>query len=113
MTTDLMPEVPEHLYGLATLTADDTLAKAINRLAQAIEQNTLAMLDQRVGTQAPVVVPAQPLAALPPVQTVANKPSCPKHGPDKVSPSTKFTGFFCTAKDEAGPRGYCSWQART
>ena len=56
--------------------------------------------------------PAQngPQAAAP-VQGGAT-PVCPKHGAEKVKPSTKFTGYFCTAQDESTERGYCRWQQR-
>lgn len=108
------PDFPETAYPpvLSPVNDGDALTKAIHRLAAAVEQNTLAILDQRlpVSTAAPSVVP--PLATLPAVQTVASTPACPKHGLDRVKPSSKFAGFYCTAKDETGPRGYCAWQAR-
>lgn len=94
---------------------------ALNRIATALEQIALALIDQRApsvmlqGGSGGFVAPTSnvaPLAALPAVQTVQNTPQCPKHGPDRVKPSSKFAGFYCTAKDETGPRGYCSWQAR-
>lgn len=53
--------------------------------------------------------PAAP--ASPPVQP-GTAPVCPKHGPDKVKPSTKGPGFYCTAHDDSGPRGYCTWSVR-
>ena len=63
----------------------DPLVRAINRLAQAIEQQVLATLDNR--PQPLQNAPQAPtgLAPLPPVQIVAAKPSCPYHGPDKAS----------------------------
>lgn len=110
MTTEVLEET---LYGIAPMNDVDANTKALNRLAQAVEHLTLTLIDQR----APQTVrpPQAPLAALPPlqpVQVVANAPTCPKHGPDRVKASTKFAGFYCTAKDEQGPRGYCGWQHR-
>ena len=82
------------------------LIRALTRIAVALETS-----GQRA--VAPSVPPTRPaLAPLPPVQTVATTPPCPNHGLDKVKPSTKFAGFYCTAKDPNGPRGYCSWQHR-
>jgi hypothetical protein len=94
----------------APLAPADPLIRAINRLAQAIEQDTLARLHP-VASQ-PVQNVPQGLPAftpLPPVQTVAQKPPCPVHGIEKVAPSTKFPGFYCTAKDASKPRGFCDW----
>ena len=59
MTTEALPEF---VYDLGKVEPDG-LVKAINRLAQAIEQATLAKLD------VPQAVPqAAPLASLPPVR---------------------------------------------
>lgn len=107
------PYPPELLADdLTPLAEPDPMVRAINRLAQAVEQNTLALLDRSQPVQnAPQARPN--LAPLPAVTTVAQKPPCPKHGIDKVQVSSKFAGFFCTAKDDQGPRGYCAWQFRT
>jgi hypothetical protein len=105
METDLTPT-----------TEPDPLVRAINRLAQAIEQQVLATLDRPVAQQNAPQAPAQArpaLAPLPAVTVVAQKPPCPAHGIEKVQSSTKFPGFFCTAKDPNGPRGYCAWNVRT
>lgn len=108
---------PEHLediddaeLGFAP-SSGDALVRAMTRLAVAIENATSAFTSQRQA--APAVPERPPLAPLPPVQTVATTPPCPNHGLDKVKPSTKFAGFYCTAKDPNGPRGYCPWQFRT
>lgn len=108
--TDPYPD--DLMEGLETpAPAGDQLVRAMNRLAAAIENATTAFSSQRAA--APSVPPTRPtLAPLPPVQTVATTPPCPNHGLDKVKPSTKFAGFYCTAKDPNGPRGYCSWQHR-
>lgn len=71
---------------LAPVEPADQLVRAVNRLAQAVEQNTLALLD-RPGT--PVVV-APTLTALPPVQRAAAPQGgiCPIHNvPWKVVPA--------------------------
>lgn len=96
---------------LTPLNDADALTHALNRLATAVEHLTLTILDQK----APAAVQQAPAAlqALPAVQTVQTTPACPKHGLDRVKPSSKFAGFYCTAKDETGPRGYCGWQARS
>lgn len=95
------------------------LTVAVNRLAQAIEQDTLARLHP-VGSQPPQNAPGAPLAplaALPPVQTVANTPACPYHGTAKVRPSTNGKGgFYCSAQPGIGqpntnPKGYCTWHS--
>jgi hypothetical protein len=98
---------------LTPLAEPDPLVRAINRLAQAIEQQVLATLDNR--PQPVQVAPQRPqaLAPLPAVTVVAAKPPCPVHGIDKVSPSSKFPGFYCTAKDASKPRGFCDWTLRT
>ena len=92
----------------------DPLVRAINRLAQAIEQQVLASLDNR--PQPAQNAPQAPtgLAPLPPVQIIAAKPSCPYHGPDKVAASTNGQGgFYCQSKASPGqpsnPKGYCTW----
>lgn len=111
---------PQDLAALDDLPADatvvtdaDRLIRAVNRLAQALEQNTLAILHPAQG--APVGRPA--LAPLPPVQTVGQKPACPFHGPDKVRSSTNGNGgFYCSAQPGMGqpntnPKGYCTWHS--
>lgn len=85
MITDPYPEtlIDEPLVPVEPA---DPLVRAVNRLAQAVEQNTLALLD-RPGT--PVVV-APTLAALPPVQRTAPPQGgvCPIHNvPWKVVPA--------------------------
>lgn len=107
------PYPPQLLETDLAPTEPDPLVRAINRLAQAIEQQVLAQLDNRPQSAPQAPQRPQALAPLPAVTTVAAKPPCPKHGLDKVQPSNKFPGFFCTAKDEQGPRGYCAWQFRT
>lgn len=87
---------------------------AMNRLAQAIEQNTLAILDRPQSDPTPAYNPPPALAALPPVQTVANTPACPYHGTAKVRPSTNGKGgFYCASTASPGqpanPKGYCTW----
>lgn len=103
---DLFESEPlEPVAPIAPEAVGQKLVQAINRLAAAIENNPV---------HAAPSVPARPaLAPLPPVQTVASTPPCPNHGIEKVKPSTKFPGFYCTAKDPNGPRGYCPWQFRT
>lgn len=98
---------------LTPLAEPDPLVRAVNRLATAVEQLVLNQLDNR--PQAVQVAPQRPqvLQPLPAVTTVAAKPPCPFHGIDKVQSSTKFAGFYCTAKDASKPRGYCDWQFRT
>jgi hypothetical protein len=109
---DPYPETLEDVeFSPPTLPAIDPQVVALNRIATALEQLTLAVLDRPQVPQAATARPA--LAPLPPVQVVADKPSCTKHGPDKVAPSNKFAGFYCTAKDPQGPRGFCGWQFRT
>lgn len=88
----------------------DRLIRAVNRLAQAVEQNTLAIIHP--APQATVSRPA--LTQLPPVQLVADKPACPFHGPDKVRTSTNGKGgFYCSALAQPGQpsnaKGYCTW----
>jgi len=111
---------PEELLAEIPKDAGDPLVNAITRLAQAVEG--LAALTRQNAPQAPLpqyVAPAAtpaPLAALPPVQTVAARPACPRHGIDKVAPSKQFQGFYCQAKaalgEPANTRGYCSWSVR-
>lgn len=66
---------------LAPIEPSEPLVRAVNRLAQAVEQNTLALLDRPAA-------PAPPqLAALPPVQRV-QQAVCPIHNvPWKVVPA--------------------------
>lgn len=72
---------------LAPIEPADPLVRAINRLAQAVEQNTLALLDRPAS---PVVTVTPTLAALPPVQRAAAQTvgGCPIHNvPWKVVPA--------------------------
>jgi hypothetical protein len=79
---------PEYVYGLSEVTPGDPLVKAINRLAQAIEQATLAKLDATPSGLAP----------LPPVrlaESTAMGSVCPVHNaPWKTVPAgfSKRTG---------------------
>lgn len=95
---------------LAPLVPDGNLA-ALNRIATALEQIALNLMDKPVSYQPP----RAPLAALPPVQVVGDKPACPHHGLDKVRTSDKGPGFYCSAKAQPGqpqnPRGYCTWHS--
>ena len=118
MIADPYPE--DITSDLVPLGEPDPLVRAVNRLAAALEQNTLAILDQRPKVQAPVQFGQQlaqtALAPLPPVQVVQNRPSCPFHGPDKVASSTNGKGgFYCQAKAQPGqpsnPKGYCTWHS--
>jgi hypothetical protein len=75
--------------GAGQVTEADRLIRAVNRLAQALEQNTLAILDH------PQPAAHAPLTALPPVQTPASNSVCPIHGtPWKLVPAgiSKKTG---------------------
>ena len=87
MTTET---VPEYVYELGKVEPQDQLVRALNRLAQAIEQATLAKLDT-------VVVP-QPLAPLPTPQRanpLVPVEVCPTHNqPWKFVPAgtSKKTG---------------------
>lgn len=108
---------------LLGVTSDNALVAAVNRLAQAVEQNTLALLDNAVAASSrahqPVQNAPQGLAPLPPVvapvQVVAGRPPCPYHGIERVAPSTNGKGgFYCQAKPGIGqpntnPKGYCTW----
>lgn len=110
------PPTPAQSLG-ASIAGEDALTRAVNRLAQAVEQNTLALLDNAVAASSrahqPVQNAPQGLAPLPPVQVVANKPACPLHGVDKVAPSRNGPGFYCQSKaapgQPANPKGYCTW----
>ena len=82
MTTEVTTEVPEYVYGIGTPETQDPLVRAINRLAQAVEQSTLARLDS----------PAKPaFAPLPSVKTqpiLAPATVCPTHNaPWKIVPA--------------------------
>jgi hypothetical protein len=83
-------EAPEFVYGLTEQSPEAQLVRAINRLAQAIEQATLAKLDAAPTNAA--------LAQLPPVrlaQETALNAVCPIHNePWKVVPAgiSKKTG---------------------
>jgi hypothetical protein len=72
---------PEHLYALSPVDDRDALTKAIHRLAQAVEQNTLALFDQRIPVTTPPAAPV--FAPLPPVQTQVAPPP-----PAVVQPAT-------------------------
>jgi hypothetical protein len=83
-------EVPEYVYELGKVEPQDPLIRALNRLAQAIEQATLAKLDTTPGTPG--------LAPLPPVrlaESTALGTVCPVHNaPWKTVPAgvSKRTG---------------------
>lgn len=79
-------DAPEFVYGLSPVNDADALTKAIHRLATAIEQNTLAVLDQRIPAAVTITTPPQApvLASLPPVRSQAPTPAvvvdeCPVH----------------------------------
>jgi hypothetical protein len=79
-------EAPEFVYGLAPTNDSDALTKAIHRLATAIEQNTLAVMDQRIQPAVTITTPpaAPVLASLPPVRSEAPTTAvvvdgCPVH----------------------------------
>jgi hypothetical protein len=81
MTTDILGE-PEHLYGVSPVSDADAMVKAIHRLATAVEQNTLAILDQRVPPAVQITTQQPVLSQLPPVQvtqTAQNGDGCPIH----------------------------------
>ena len=90
MTTE---QLPEYVYELGKVEPQDPLVRAINRLAQAIEQATLAKLDTT-----PAVVP-QTLAHLPAPQRanpLVPVEVCPAHNqPWKFVPAgtSKKTGL--------------------
>lgn len=97
------PEFPETMYPpLAPVNDTDALTKAIHRLAAAVEQQTFAILDQRIPAAVTITTPpaAPVLTQLPPVQpTGAPSPvvvdGCPiHHTPWKVVPAgiSKKTG---------------------
>lgn len=68
-------------------------------------------VSQQVGSpvaSTPVQNGPQGVAAV----AAGTSPICPKHGAEKVKPSTKTPGFYCTHPDESGPRGYCTWSSR-
>ena len=79
---------PEHLYGLNPAPPEDPLVRAINRLAQAIEQGVLTNMETPRA--------AAPLAALPPVRVAPMAAAaCPIHNqPWKTVPAgvSKRTG---------------------
>jgi len=79
MTTEAPPEF---VYGLAPVNDVDANTKAINRLAQAVEQLTLTIMDKGLPANLQAVQPPA-LAALPPVQTVTSNGAsagvCPVH----------------------------------
>jgi hypothetical protein len=96
-------EAPEFVYGLSEVAPGDPLVRAINRLAQAIEQATLAKLD---------ATPATPgLAPLPPVrlaESTALGTVCPTHNqPWKTVPAgvSKKTGNAYEAFQACPVRG--------
>ena len=73
---------PEHLYGLSPVNDQDANTKALNRLAQALEQLTLTIMDKSLPANLQAVT-AAPLTALPPVQPLTVNPqsagNCPVH----------------------------------
>lgn len=102
MTTEA-PDFPETMYPpLAPMNDSDALTTALHRLAAAIEQNTFAILDQRIPAAVTITTPpaAPVLASLPPVQSQQPNPTvqvdgCPiHHTPWKVVPAgvSKKTG---------------------
>jgi hypothetical protein len=108
-------ETPERVYPpLIPLTDQDALVAAMHRLATAVEQLVLEMHDSRL-TPPVGNVPAlgqQTMATPPPFQPLPamnqQRPACPRHGLDKVKPSTKGPGFYCTAKENNGK--FCDWR---
>ena len=99
MTAELIPDFEE--AGYPPLSADDALVAAINRLAHAVEQNTVALQGQRIPAAVTITTPpsAPFLAPLPPVQGQAQPQvvvdGCPiHHTPWKVVPAgiSKKTG---------------------
>jgi hypothetical protein len=102
MTEELIPEFPEAMYAapLTSQGSDDALVAAITRLAHAVEQNTQALLGQRVPAAVTITTPpaAPVLTALPPVQggqAPVMVDGCPiHHTPWKVVPAgiSKKTG---------------------
>jgi hypothetical protein len=81
------PELME--TDLTPTTEPDPLVRAINRLAQAIEQQVLATLDRPAQNAPQPAQQARPaLAPQPAVTVVAQKPPCPAHGIEKVQSST-------------------------
>lgn len=107
MTDDI--DMPETYYPpLAPMSDGDALTTAINRLASAIEH--IAYNQSTPPPPQPVHQNGNAQLAPLPVMNQA-RPGCPQHGVDRVKPSTKGPGFFCSAKDPAGPRGYCSWHS--
>ena len=98
-TIDPYPPDLLELPGNEVPDSDEALAKAINRLAQAVEQLTLTTIDSLTGGRsAPVAAAgAPPLAALPPVNPMSDATfdGCPTHHqPWKVVPAgvSKKTG---------------------
>jgi len=86
----------------------DPLVAALNRVAAALE--TYNRNQGPLGAvAAPVTPPNMQYTNLPPANQ--QRPACPKHGSDKVHPSTKVgQSFYCSAKDPQGnARGYCTW----
>lgn len=109
-----LAEIDDTSLGFAPASVDGQPSlevKALNRIATALEQIALNLMDKPVSYQPP----RAPLAALPPVQVVGDKPACPHHGLDKVRTSDKGPGFYCSAKAQPGqpqnPRGYCTWHS--
>ena len=108
-----MIETPEALYAI---TETDAQTKALNRLATAIEQLTLTIIDKGLPANLVATTTVTPLAPLPPVRTnvprqdpVNTRIACPTHGPDKVKVSSKKgTNFYCTGKMNDG--SWCPWR---
>lgn len=86
-------EAPEHLYGLSPVSDLDANTKALQRLATAVEQLTLTLLDkgippQLAATTAPtfrenIQAVAGPIAGLAPLPAISVNPvgagTCPVH----------------------------------
>lgn len=95
MTADPYPaSLVDDLEPITPAQTDDRLISAIHRLAQAVEQNTLALLDRPQPVQNGPQRPAG-LQALPPIQQPQSADVCPIHNtPWKVVPAgiSKKTG---------------------
>lgn len=110
------PYPPELLDTELGVVEPDPLVRAINRLAQAVEQNTLALLDNRPQPFQNATQQRPALTRLPAVQTVASTPPCTYHGTEKVRPSTNGKGgFYCASLASPGQpanaKGYCTWHS--
>lgn len=106
--TDLA-QIDEAELGFA---APDPAASTLLRAVVALERIATALENR------PQAAPARPqatLTALPAVVgvDVQQRPACPYHGIEKVRPSEKGPGFYCTAKGgpQANPKGWCGWHS--